>query len=302
MKFLLLNGPNLNLLGQREPHIYGGKTYSQLLEYIDSCAAGNLVEIECRQSNHEGLLIDWIQEAETKFDGIIINPAGYTHTSVAIQDALLASSLPAVEVHLSELEKREKFRHFSYTKQGVLQTFAGLGFESYCQGIIWLKEYLIKRDRADKQIEIREYEEKDWPHLQRIYDRARNLELSRCGYEEAFTPLHDIFEAEELFKSKIALLIYENEIRGFVAYRSNEITWLYVDVDFQRRGFGQRLLYYALQHTARPLDVWLLHGNLAARELYQKVGFCWAEERKGKLFCPGREAAAVIGLRYTLAG
>ena len=131
MKILVLNGPNLNLLGLREPEIYGARTYGALEEYIQESARELGCEAEVRQSNHEGILVDWIQEAYGKFDGIVINPAAYTHTSVAILDALKAVALPAVEVHLSDVTTREDFRRISYARHACKTTFMGLGFEGY---------------------------------------------------------------------------------------------------------------------------------------------------------------------------
>ena len=131
MKLLILNGPNLNLLGIREPEIYGRQTYQDLEKYLHRKAAALGCEIEVRQSNHEGDLVDWIQEALGSFDGIVINPAAYTHTSVAILDALRAVSLPAVEVHLSKVSEREEFRRISYAGMTCMETIEGKGFEGY---------------------------------------------------------------------------------------------------------------------------------------------------------------------------
>lgn len=131
MKLLILNGPNLNLLGIREPEIYGRQTYEDLEKYLHQKAAVLDCEIEVRQSNHEGDLVDWIQEALGSFDGIVINPAAYTHTSVAILDALKAVSLPAVEVHLSKVSEREEFRRISYAGMACMETIEGKGFEGY---------------------------------------------------------------------------------------------------------------------------------------------------------------------------
>ncbi len=131
MKLLFLNGPNLNMLGIREPDIYGRRTYADLEAYIrDFCGE---LEIECEifQSNHEGALVDAIQTAYGKMDGIVINPAAYTHTSVAILDALKAVALPAVEVHLSDVSQREDFRQVSYAGLACCKTFAGYGFAGY---------------------------------------------------------------------------------------------------------------------------------------------------------------------------
>ena len=142
MKILVLNGPNLNLLGLREPDIYGRQTYSDLERFVESCAKVEGVEIKLFQSNHEGALVDEIQAAYGNFDGIVINPAAYTHTSVAILDALKAVSLPAVEVHLSDVSKREDFRQISYPGMACLKTYMGLGFEGYRQALRFLKAYL----------------------------------------------------------------------------------------------------------------------------------------------------------------
>ncbi|MBR6059136.1 MAG: type II 3-dehydroquinate dehydratase [Victivallales bacterium] len=129
--FLVLNGPNLNMLGIREPTIYGKQDYPALVAFIKQSAEKLGVAVEIRQSNHEGVLVDWIQEALGKFDGIVINPAAYTHTSVSILDALKAVALPAVEVHLSDVMAREPFRHVSYAGMACQKTFAGYGFDGY---------------------------------------------------------------------------------------------------------------------------------------------------------------------------
>jgi len=138
MKILVINGPNLNLLGLREPDIYGRKDYASLLEFINGVCEEAGVEVECMQSNHEGVIVDAIQAAYGRFDGIVINPAAYTHTSIAILDALKAVGIPAVEVHLSNIHEREAFRHISYVAQACEKTFAGLGFESYAEAIRYL--------------------------------------------------------------------------------------------------------------------------------------------------------------------
>ena len=145
MKILVLNGPNLNLLGLREPAIYGSGTYADLLDFIRKSASEAGLEVDCRQSNHEGTLVDFIQEAYGKYDGIVINPAAYTHTSVALLDALKAVSLPAVEVHLSDVSLREDFRQVSYVRLACRKTFMGLGFEGYRQALLFLKETLSQR-------------------------------------------------------------------------------------------------------------------------------------------------------------
>ena len=131
MKILFLNGPNLNMLGIREPDIYGRKTFSDLEQYIRDFCAELGIECELYQSNHGGCLVDAIQAAYGNMDGIVINPAAYTHTSVAILDALKAVALPAVEVHLSDVSKREDFRQISYAGMACQNTFAGLGFTGY---------------------------------------------------------------------------------------------------------------------------------------------------------------------------
>ena len=145
MKLLILNGPNLNMLGIREPEIYGKQDYAALLDFLRASAAEAGAEIECFQSNHEGALVDAIQAAYGRFDGIVINPAAYTHTSVALLDALKAVALPAVEVHLSDVSARESFRQVSYAGMACVKTFAGLGFEGYRQAILFLKDHLAEK-------------------------------------------------------------------------------------------------------------------------------------------------------------
>lgn len=142
MKFLILNGPNLNLLGLREPEIYGRQDYAALTAFLEKTCADAGIEVEIFQSNHEGALVDAIQTAYGVCDGIVINPAAYTHTSVAILDALKAVAIPAVEVHLSDVRHRESFRQLSYASLACLKTFAGAGFDSYAQAIHWLQTYL----------------------------------------------------------------------------------------------------------------------------------------------------------------
>ena len=140
MKALVINGPNINMLGIREPEVYGRKTYVDLLAFIERTAAEEGMEVECFQSNHEGAIVDKIQEALGVFDGIVINPAAYTHTSIAILDALKAVSLPAVEVHLSDVDSREPFRQVSYAGLACEKRFAGLGFEGYRRALQYLKD------------------------------------------------------------------------------------------------------------------------------------------------------------------
>lgn len=135
MKILVINGPNLNMLGIREPDIYGKNTYADLCELISDYAAKKGVEVKLFQSNHEGALVDEIQAAYGKFDGIVINPAAYTHTSVAILDAVKSVGIPTVEVHISAVETREDFRQVSFIRQACIKTITGLGFEGYLRAI-----------------------------------------------------------------------------------------------------------------------------------------------------------------------
>ena len=142
MKFLIINGPNLNLLGLREPDIYGRQDFKAREQFSrDPCAAEG-VEATLFQSNHEGAIVDVIQQAYGNYDGIVINPAAYTHTSVAMLDALKAVSIPAVEVHISDVSKRESFRQISYAGMACIKSFIGLGFEGYRQAILYLRDYL----------------------------------------------------------------------------------------------------------------------------------------------------------------
>ncbi|MCR5466127.1 MAG: type II 3-dehydroquinate dehydratase [Lachnospiraceae bacterium] len=140
MKILVINGPNINMLGMREPSVYGNDSYVDLLDYIQNIAAEEGVSVECVQSNHEGDLVDWIQQTPGVYDGIVINPAAYTHTSVAILDALKAVPVPAVEVHISDVSKREDFRQVSYAGMACVKTYMGLGFAGYKEAIRFLKE------------------------------------------------------------------------------------------------------------------------------------------------------------------
>ena len=139
MKILVINGPNLNMLGIREPELYGRQDYSALVTLIGETCAGLNIEVECFQSNHEGAIVDRIQEAYRKIDAIIINPAGYTHTSVAILDALQAVAIPAVEVHLTDVRARESFRHISYAGLACEKSIIGRGFQGYVEAIHYLK-------------------------------------------------------------------------------------------------------------------------------------------------------------------
>ena len=143
MKILVLNGPNLNMLGIREPGIYGSNTFADLLALIEKTAREEGLDIEQYQSNHEGDLVDKIQWAYGRIDGIVINPAAYTHTSVAILDALKAVSIPAVEVHLTDVNNRDEFRKISYVRLACDKTFSGYGFDGYRMAM----EYLVETYR-----------------------------------------------------------------------------------------------------------------------------------------------------------
>ena len=140
MKILVINGPNINMLGIREPDVYGKNTYADLLKLIEETAKMAGLEIDHFQSNHEGAIVDTIQDAYGKYDGIVINPAAYTHTSVAILDALKAVSIPAVEVHISDVDSREAFRQISYPGMYCEKTIKGQGIDGYRQAIIYLQE------------------------------------------------------------------------------------------------------------------------------------------------------------------
>ena len=142
MKILVINGPNLNMLGIREPDIYGKQDFAALEAFIRQAAEECGAEVELFQSNHEGAIVDKIQWAYGKMDGIVINPAAYTHTSVAILDALKAVSIPAVEVHISDVDSREAFRQISYAGLACKHTIKGQGFDGYRQAMVWLKEHL----------------------------------------------------------------------------------------------------------------------------------------------------------------
>lgn len=148
MKFLIINGPNINMLGVREKNIYGEESYPSLLRLIEDTCAKLGIQCECFQSNHEGDIVDAIQNAYGRVDGIVINPAAYTHTSIAILDALKAVSIPAVEVHISDVYQRESFRHVSYPAMACIKSFIGLGLNGYCEAIRYLKEHLENRNEA----------------------------------------------------------------------------------------------------------------------------------------------------------
>ena len=139
MHILVINGPNLNMLGIREPDIYGKNTYADLCDMISAKAEEMNITVELFQSNHEGAIVDKIQEAYGKADGIVINPAAYTHTSVAIFDALKAVAIPTCEVHISDVNSREVFRKISYVGMYAEKTFAGYGFDGYTMAMDYLK-------------------------------------------------------------------------------------------------------------------------------------------------------------------
>ncbi len=142
MKLLIINGPNLNMLGLREPQIYGSATYASLLDKIKSYASDKGIEVDCFQSNHEGALVDKIQEAYfNNVDGIVFNPGAYTHTSIALLDALKAVQLPCVEVHISDVSAREDFRQKSYIRPACIASIIGHGLEGYIEAI----DILLKR-------------------------------------------------------------------------------------------------------------------------------------------------------------
>ena len=145
MKLFIINGPNLNLLGVREPELYGRQDYAALVTLAEDTCRELGIEVDIYQSNHEGDLVDKIQSSYGIADGIVINPAAYTHTSVAILDALKAVALPAVEVHISDVSKREDFRQVSYAGMACVKTYMGLGLEGYRQAILYLKDYLENR-------------------------------------------------------------------------------------------------------------------------------------------------------------
>jgi 3-dehydroquinate dehydratase-2 len=140
MKILVINGPNINMLGIREPGVYGSNSYADLLALIEQTAREEDLEIEHYQSNHEGDLVDKIQWSYGRVDGIVINPAAYTHTSIAILDALKAVSIPAVEVHISDVDAREPFRQISYAGLACIKTIKGHGIGGYREAILYLKE------------------------------------------------------------------------------------------------------------------------------------------------------------------
>lgn len=145
MKILVINGPNINMLGTREPNVYGKQNYDALVKYIYDVGQELKITADCFQSNHEGEIVDAIQDALGKYQGIVINPAAYTHTSIAILDALKAVDLPAVEVHLSDVSRREPFRQISYAGMACIKTYMGLGFEGYRQAICFLASHINEK-------------------------------------------------------------------------------------------------------------------------------------------------------------
>mgnify|MGYP003302942747 CR=1 FL=1 len=140
MKIKVINGPNLNMLGIREPQHYGNVSYNSLIKLIEDYCKENNIEVKCVQSNHEGILIDEIHDCYNKFDGIVINPGAYTHTSIAILDAVKSVDIPAVEVHISDLSKREAFRQISYIREACVKTITGHGINGYIEAIEFLKD------------------------------------------------------------------------------------------------------------------------------------------------------------------
>jgi 3-dehydroquinate dehydratase-2 len=141
---VILNGPNLNMLGTREPEIYGRETLEDIQKLCESKASSLALAVEFRQSNHEGELISWVQEANEKAQGLIINPAGFGHSSVALLDALLAIKIPVIEVHLSNIYKREEFRNHTYTSKAVRGIISGFGAKSYLLALEAMKDILAK--------------------------------------------------------------------------------------------------------------------------------------------------------------
>ena len=144
MKLLVVNGPNINMLGIREPEVYGSGTYIDLCNLVDNYCREKDIEVEFFQSNHEGDIVDTIQNAHDNFDGIIINPAAYTHTSIAILDALKAVDIPAVEVHISDVSKREDFRQISFIREYCKKSIMGFGFKGYLMAVDYFIESVKK--------------------------------------------------------------------------------------------------------------------------------------------------------------
>lgn len=150
MKLLIINGPNLNLLGLREPGIYGNNTLADLEKLIAETCREKQIQVECFQSNHEGAIVDKIQAAYGQFDGIVINPAAYTHTSVALLDALKSVALPTIEVHISKVDEREDFRQVSYVRAACFETIVGMGLDGYRKAIKDMAAYLREHKGAEK--------------------------------------------------------------------------------------------------------------------------------------------------------
>lgn len=148
MKILVLNGPNLNMLGIREPDIYGKADYKSLVKKISNYCADNGITVKVFQSNIEGAIVDEIQQAYGKFDGIVINPAAYTHTSIAILDAVKAVGVPTVEVHITDVDSREEFRQISYIRLACIKTISGKGFDGYIEAIDYLRNYVNDNKKA----------------------------------------------------------------------------------------------------------------------------------------------------------
>jgi len=153
MKLLVINGPNLNLLGIRQPEIYGRADYAALEKLVHATCKSANIEVDIMQSSHEGVIVDAIQEARGVCDGIVINPAAYTHTSIAILDALTAVGIPAVEVHISDIAKREDFRQISYAGMACIKTIAGQGIDGYRQAILHLGDYLKQNKECAQQMQ-----------------------------------------------------------------------------------------------------------------------------------------------------
>lgn len=143
MRIKVINGPNMNLLGLRQPEVYGRDSYEGLVQRMQDWAEHKKITLECLQSNHEGEIIDWIQATYSDSDAILINPAAYTHTSIAIRDALLAVQVPTVEVHISEISQREAFRQHSFISDIVLATVQGKGIAGYLEGLEILYQHLV---------------------------------------------------------------------------------------------------------------------------------------------------------------
>lgn len=145
MNILVLNGPNLNMLGTRQPDVYGSTTYGELVLYIQKAAQAAGVSVKIQQSNHEGVLVEAIQQAKGQFDGIVLNAGAYTHTSIAILDALLAVELPAAEVHITDIAKREDFRQINYAGRACALHYIGQGIEGYKNAIEGLARYIEQK-------------------------------------------------------------------------------------------------------------------------------------------------------------